>query len=122
MIFATMPTVLPHVKAGKLRALAVVGSSRSAALPELPTVGETIPGFELVNWIGLFAPAGTPAAIVAYWHGEVQKFMATPAVKERLLLEGSAFRPMSSDQFGAFVRSEAQKWATLIPEMGIKPE
>jgi tripartite-type tricarboxylate transporter receptor subunit TctC len=122
MIFATMPTVLPHVKAGKLRALAVVGNTRSAAMPELPTVGETIPGFELINWIGLFAPAGTPAPIVAYWNGEVQKFMATPEVQKRLVAEGSTFRPTTPEQFAAFVRAEAQKWAALIPEMGIRPE
>jgi tripartite-type tricarboxylate transporter receptor subunit TctC len=64
MIFATMPTVLPQVKAGKLRALATIGAARSAAAPELPTIAETLPGFEVNNWIGLLAPAGTPPDIV----------------------------------------------------------
>ena len=65
LIFATMPTVLPQAKAGKLRALATIGAARSAAAPELPTVAETLPGFEVNNWVGLFAPAGTPPDIVA---------------------------------------------------------
>ena len=123
MIFATMPTVLPQVKAGRLRALAVIGNTRSAAVPELPTVAEAgIAGFEVINWIGLFAPAGTPAPIVALWHAEVQKVMASPEVQKRLVVEGSTFKPMSSGEFAAFVRAEAQRWAALIPEMGIKPE
>src|SRR6476619_6585223 len=75
LIFATMPTVLPHVKAGKLRAIATIGSVRSAAAPDLPTVAESIPGFEVNNWIGLLAPAGTPAEIVRIWNGQVNKIM-----------------------------------------------
>jgi tripartite-type tricarboxylate transporter receptor subunit TctC len=123
MMFATMPTVLPHVKAGKLRALAVIGNTRSAAVPDLPTVAEGgIAGFEVINWIGLFAPAGTPPEIVARWNAEVQKVMGSPEVKARLVTEGSSFKPTTPEQFAAFVRSEADKWAKLIPEMGIKPE
>src|SRR3954464_6745071 len=71
LLFATMPTVLPHARAGKLRAIATLGSERSAATPELPTIGETLKGFEVNNWIGLFAPAGTPPEIVRRWNGEV---------------------------------------------------
>ena len=123
MIFATMPTVLPQVKAGKLRALAVIGNTRSAAVPELPTVAEAgLPGFEVINWIGLFAPAGTPPEIVAKWNAEVQKVMAAPDVQKRLEVEGSTFRPTTPEQFAVFVRGEASKWQKLIPEMGIKPE
>jgi tripartite-type tricarboxylate transporter receptor subunit TctC len=123
MIFATMPTVLPQVKAGKLRALAVIGNTRSVAVPELPTVAESgLPGFEVINWIGLFAPAGTPPEIVAKWNAEVQKVMAAPDVQKRLEIEGSSFRPTTPEQFAAFVRGEASKWQKLIPEMGIKPE
>jgi tripartite-type tricarboxylate transporter receptor subunit TctC len=123
MMFATMPTVLPHVKAGKLRALAVIGNTRSAAVPELPTVAEAaLPEFAVINWIGLFAPAGTPSAIVSRWNAEVQKVMASPEVQKRLVNEGSTFKPMSSEEFAKFVRSESDKWARLIPEMGLKPE
>ena len=123
MIFATMPTVLPQVKAGKLRALAVIGGTRSAAVPELPTLAEAgLPGFEVINWIGLFAPAGTPPEIVARLNAEVQKIMTTPEVRERLKVEGSTFKPTTPEQFGAFVRAEAEKWGGLIREMGLKPE
>jgi len=123
MIFATMPTVLPQVKAGKLRALAVIGNARSAAAPELPTVAEAgLPGFDVINWIGLFAPAGTPPEIVARLNGEVQKIMATPEVRERLKVEGSTFKATTPEQFGAFVRAEAEKWGGLIREMGLKAE
>src|SRR5204862_3585002 len=79
LIFATMPTVLPHAKAGKLRALATIGATRSAAAPDLPTVAEAaLPGFDVTNWIGLFAPAGTPAEVVRRLNGEVQRIMQAP--------------------------------------------
>src|SRR6185369_14487536 len=89
LIFATMPTVLPHVKAGKLRALATIGAARSAAAPELPTVGETLPGFEVNNWVGLFAPAGTPPEIVQRWNAEVQRTMQSREIQARLPAEGA---------------------------------
>ena len=92
MIFATMPTVLPQVKAGKLRAIAVIGAARAAALPDTPTVAETLPGFEVSNWIGLFAP-GTPMDIVNRINAEVQKIMRTPDMVKRLEAEGAKFVP-----------------------------
>src|SRR5207302_9340705 len=85
LIFATMPTVLPHVKAGKLRAIATIGSVRSAAAPDLPTVAETMPGFEVNNWIGLLAPASTPTGIVRKWNGDVNRIMQGADPKQRLL-------------------------------------
>src|SRR5207302_8670008 len=84
LLFATMPTVLPHAKAGKLRALATIGSARAAATPELPTVGEALPGFEVINWIGLFAPAGTPADAVRRLNAEVHRTMQAPDMQARL--------------------------------------
>jgi tripartite-type tricarboxylate transporter receptor subunit TctC len=101
----------------------VIGNTRSAAVPELPTIAEAgLPGFEVINWIGLFAPAGTPPEVVARLNAEVQKIMATPEVTKRLEHEGSTFRPTTPEQFAAFVRSEAEKWGGLIREMGLKPE
>src|SRR5882762_3987223 len=99
MIFATMPTVLPHVRAGKLRPLAVLGTARSPALPDVPTVAESVPGFEVSNWIGLFGPAGTPPAIVARLNAEVQKIMGSPEIQKRLETEGAKFIPMTPEQF-----------------------
>ena len=122
MIFATMPTVLPQVKAGKLRAIAVIGTARAAALPETPTVAETLPGFEVSNWIGLFAPAGTPQDIVNRLNAEVQKIMRTPDMVKRLEAEGARFLPMSANQFGEFQKDELAKWGKTIREAGIKVE
>jgi tripartite-type tricarboxylate transporter receptor subunit TctC len=120
MSFATMPTVLPHVRAGKLRALAVLGTTRSPALPDVPTIAESVPGFDVSNWIGLFAPAGTPPAIVARWNAEVQKIMRSPEIQKRLESEGAKFIPMSPEQFAAFQKSEIAKWARTIKDANIK--
>ena len=120
LLFATMPTVLPHAKAGKLRALATIGAVRSAAAPELPTVAETLPGFEVTNWIGLFAPAGTPADIVRRWNGEVARFMQSRETGARLLNEGARYIPMTPEQFGAFVRAEIAKWAPVVKASGAR--
>jgi len=121
--FATMPTVLPHVKAGKLRAVASIGLARTVALPDVPTVAESgLPGFEVSNWIGLFAPAGTPPDIVSKLNAEVQKIMRSPDVQKRLESEGARFIPMTAAQFAAFQKDEATKWAKIIRDANIKAE
>jgi len=120
MLFATMPTVLPHAKAGKLRALATIGGSRAAATPELPTVGESLKGFEVNNWIALFAPAGTPPEIVRRWNGEVTKIMQSPEIQARLPNEGARFSPNTPEQFSAFVKNEIAKWAPVVKASGAK--
>jgi tripartite-type tricarboxylate transporter receptor subunit TctC len=122
MIFATMPTVLPQVKAGRLRAVAVIGAERTPALPDVPTIAETLPGFAVSNWIGLFAPAGTPPEIVKKLNAEVQKIMQQPDVQKRLETEGAKFIATAPESFAAFQRNEAAKWAKAIREAGIKPE
>jgi tripartite-type tricarboxylate transporter receptor subunit TctC len=120
LLFATMPTVLPHARAGKLRALATIGAVRSAAAPELPTVAETMPGFEVNNWIGLFAPAGTPAEIVRKWNAEVNRYMQMSEIKQRLITEGARFTPTTPEEFGAFVKSEIAKWAPVVKASGAR--
>ena len=120
LLFATMPTVLPHAKAGKLRALATIGSVRSMAAPELPTIGESLPGFEVNNWIGLFAPAGTPPEIVRRWNGEVMRIMQGPDIQARLPAEGARFSPNAPEQFAAFVKSEIEKWAPVVKASGAR--
>jgi tripartite-type tricarboxylate transporter receptor subunit TctC len=121
MIFATMPTVLPMVKAGRLRAIAVIGPARTPAL-DVPTVAESLPGFEVSNWIGLFAPAGTPPEIVARLNAEVQKIMRSPEIEKRLEAEGAKFIPTTPREFAAFQRAEAEKWAKAIRDANIKIE
>jgi tripartite-type tricarboxylate transporter receptor subunit TctC len=121
LLFATMPTVLPHAKAGKLRALATIGAARSAAAPDLPTVAESaLPGFDVTNWIGLFAPAGTPPDIVRRWNGEVARFMQSKEIGARLLGEGARYVATTPEQFGAFVRAEIAKWAPVVKASGAR--
>ena len=120
LLFGTMPTVLPHAKAGKLRALATIGSVRSAAAPELPTVGETLPGFEVNNWVGLLAPAGTPNDIVRKWNVEVNRVMTGADIKQRLPVEGARYSPNTPEEFGAFIKSEIAKWAPVVKASGAR--
>jgi tripartite-type tricarboxylate transporter receptor subunit TctC len=123
MMFATMPTVLPHVKSGKLKSLAVIGARRSTALPELPTLAEAaLPGFEVNNWIALFAPAGTPREIVARLNAEVLKIMQSPEIQQRLPADGARFLPTTPEEFGAFVKSEIAKWAPVLKAAGVKAD
>ena len=119
LLFATMPTVLPQVQAGRLKALAVTGSRRSAAAPELPTIAEALPGFEVTNWIGVFAPAGTPRDIVMRLNGEILRVMQAPDIQARLTTEGAKSPAKTPEEFGAFVRAEIAKWAKVIRDAGI---
>src|SRR5712691_8391958 len=122
MSFATMPTVLPHVKAGKLKGIAVLGAGRSPAAPEIPALAETLPGFEVNNWVGTFGPVGLPAAITAKLNAEILAVTRTPDVQQRLLTEGARFTPMTPAQFSAFVAAETEKWGKLIREVGIRAD
>ena len=121
MIFATMPNVLPQVKAGRLRALAVASAQRSPAVPDVPTIAEAaLPGFEVTNWIGVFAPAGTPADIVAKLNAEIMRIMRLPDVQPRLANEGAKFTPTTPNEFAAFQKSEIAKWSKVIKESGAR--
>jgi len=122
MIFATMPTVLPHAKAGKLRALACMGVARAAATPELPAIRESLPGFVVNNWVGFFAPAGTPADIVQRLNSETRNFMSTKEMTARMTAEGARFIPMTPEQFGNFVKAEIAKWAPVVKASGAKAD
>ena len=121
--FATTPSVIQHVKSGKLRGLAVTGAQRSPSAPELPTVSESgLPGFEVVGWYGLLAPSGTSREIVSRLHAESVKLLKLPDVKERL--DASGFEPIGTtpDQFGAYMRSEVEKWAKVVKVAGIRAD
>jgi tripartite-type tricarboxylate transporter receptor subunit TctC len=121
LIFATMPTVLPHVKAGKLRPLATIGAQRSAAAPDMPTVAEAgLPGFAVTNWIGFFAPAHTSPEIVQRWNAETLKIMQSSEIQQRLPNEGARFIPMTPGEFGAFVKAEIAKWAPVVKASGAR--
>ena len=122
MAFATMPTVLPYVKAGRLKGVAVLGTARSPAAPEFPALAEVLPGFEVNNWVGTFGPAGLPSAITAKLNSEILTVMRTPEVQQRLLTEGARFTPKTPAQFADFVAAETAKWGKLIREVGIRAD
>ncbi|MFN0162639.1 MAG: Bug family tripartite tricarboxylate transporter substrate binding protein [Burkholderiales bacterium] len=123
LAFATLPTIIPHVRAGKLRGIAVIGKERSAAAPQLPTVAESgVPGFAVNNWIGLFAPAGTPPEIVRRLNAEVMRIMKLPEVTRRMEVEGERHTPNTPEQFGQFVRDDAARWAKVVQAAGLKAE
>lgn len=122
VMFATMPTILPYVKSDKLRGLAVTGATRDPSMPDLPSISETLPGFDVKNWIGLFAPAGTPPAVIKKLHDDVSKIMQQPAVQKKLESEGAKYYAMTPEAFGAFQKKESVRWGKIIKSAGIKPE
>ncbi len=121
--FSTALSVLPFVKSGRLRALAVTGAARSAFVPELPTVAESgLRGYEASTWYGVLTPAGTPRIIVARLNTEVVKVLALPEVRERLITQGIDPLGNSPEQFAAYVRAEIVKWAKVIKATGVTAE
>ena len=123
LTFATLPTVIPHVRAGKLRGVAVIGGSRSAAAPQIPTIAESgVPGFAVNNWIGLFAPAGTPPEIVRKINAEVMRIMRLPEVTRRMEVEGERFTPNTPEEFAQFIRADTERWSKVVRDAGIKAD
>jgi len=120
--FSTMPTSIEYVRAGKLRALAVTTSTRSDALPDLPTVGESVPGYVANGWYGLGAPKNTPAEIVEKLNKEINAALADPKIKARLADLGGTVLALSPADFGKFIADETEKWAKVIRAAGIKPQ
>lgn len=122
MSFDNLPTALPYIKSGRLRALAVTGRKRSTITPELPTIAEAgVPGFDVVGWVGLFAPADTPASIVEEVRKAVVAALARPDVVDRLMQQG-AEAAAAADQadFAAFLTTDRKKWKDLATNVGIK--
>jgi len=121
VMLAAAPTVLPHIRAGKLRGLATTGARRSAFAPEIPTVAESgFPDFDVVIWNALFAPAATPGAVLAKLHGEIDRILAQPDTKELLLKQGAETLPMSDAAFRELLKAEYERWGKVIREAKIK--
>jgi tripartite-type tricarboxylate transporter receptor subunit TctC len=114
--------VLPHVKSGKVRAIAVTGQKRSRLMPELPTIAETLPGYNASGWYGLFVPAATPKPIIARLSSESIKVLKMPDVIERLSSQGAEPVGSTPEEFGAYVRSEIDKWANLVKVANMKAD
>jgi tripartite-type tricarboxylate transporter receptor subunit TctC len=122
LMFDNLPSAMPQIKAGKLKALAVTSAERSAAVPELPTLAEAGPikGFEASSWFGLLAPAGTPADIVGRLQQETARALGAPALKERLLAQGAIPSGMSPADFSRLISAETKKWAEVVKASGAK--
>jgi tripartite-type tricarboxylate transporter receptor subunit TctC len=120
--FASVPGLSPLVRAGKLRALAVSGPKRNVALPQIPTVGETLPGFEVMVWYGLMAPAKTPRDIVDRLHAEVKKALARPDVNSALEKSGFAPGGNTPGEFAEVIKKDLVRWERVIKRAGIKVE
>ena len=120
LMFATLPTVLEHVRAGKLRAFGVTGSQRFAGAPDIPTIAEGgLAGYEVSGWSGMFAPARTPRAAIERLAAETARILADPALKERLLAQGAEAAVKMPDEFAAFVDAEMRKWRRVAQASGM---
>ena len=120
LCFATISTALPHVKSGRLRALAVSTARRATAAPEVPTIAESgVPGYDYASWIGLLAPAKTPLSIVARWHSESARVMHTPEMKTLLQHEGSEAIGNTPQEFGRIIRTEVERWRIVAKAANI---
>lgn len=123
VMFDNVPNVIQHVRSGRMKALAVSTSSRSALAPEVPTVAEAgVPGYELSVWFGVLAPAGTPREIVGRLNSEIVKILNSADVKERFAKQGVEVRTGTPEQFSEFLKSEVARWAKVIKDAGIKAD
>ncbi len=124
VMFDNLPSALPHIKSGKLKALAVTTAVRSSAVPDLPTIAEaggpTLKAYEASSWFGLLAPAGTPADIVSRIQAEAAKALATPALKERLQSQGAIPSGNTPAEFAQLIATESRKWAAVVKAAGAK--
>lgn len=122
MMFSVIPTALPQIRAGKLRAIAVTGATRMPQLPEVPAVAESLPGFESTLAYGILAPRGTPDAVIEEIRAQVARILATREYRERIEFEGAVPLEGTSAEFAALIRAQGEKWGKLIRASGIEPE
>lgn len=122
LFFDSIPSSLPHVKSGRIRALGVASSRRSPAMPDVPTIGETLKGFEADNWFGILMPAGTPRDIIARFDAEVQRILATQEVKVKLLAAGGFVQAAGPEQFAERIRADIAKWGKVARAANVRIE
>ena len=122
IFFGNLPTMIPHIKSTRLRGIAVTTARRSNALPGIPTVGETLPGYESVGWQGVLGPEGLPKDIVVRWNNEMHRIVQLSDVKGYLAALGIEPTDGSPEQFHAFLKREIEKWQKVVKVAGIKPE
>jgi tripartite-type tricarboxylate transporter receptor subunit TctC len=122
VMFESILSSIAYIRTGKLRALAVTSATRSAALPDVPTVSEFVPGYEASSWFGIGAPKDTPAEIINKLNREINVGLADPKIKERLADLGGEPMPMTAAEFGKLIAEDTEKWAKVIRAANIKPE
>jgi tripartite-type tricarboxylate transporter receptor subunit TctC len=122
VFFDSIPPALPHVQSGRLRGIAVAGSKRSPAVPELPTIGETLKGFEADNWFGVMAPAGTPKDVVGKLNGEIVRILSDREIQKVMLARGAALQASTPEQFAAVIKSDIEKWGRVVKSSGARVE
>ena len=121
--FATLPAVVPQIRAGKVRAIALASKERNPAVPDVPTMAEAgIPDFDVGTWSGIIGPKGVPADIVKKVNDAVAEVVNDPVIRKRLVEEGAEIRLMSAAEFGQFMRAENQRWVKVVKEAGITPQ
>jgi tripartite-type tricarboxylate transporter receptor subunit TctC len=121
-MFNALPSMLQHIRAGKMRALGVSGPKRSPELPDIPPIKETVPGYEVATWYSFVAPAGTPKAVVDRLNKEISAIVESPEMKKKLQEQGVDADAMTPDELAALFRSETAKWGKVIRDMKIQPE
>jgi len=122
MAFSSVPAMIPHLKAGRLMALGVGSAKRSPALPNVPAIGEVVPGYEYSTWYGIFAPTKTPQAIVTRLNGEIVKALAAPEINQRFVANGGEPAPSTPDELRRYMIEESARWAKTIKTANIKIE
>ena len=122
VFFDSIPSALPFVRDGRLRALAVTGKSRTSAAPEIPTVAESYPDFEVSVWQGLAAPADTPGPIIAQLNGALKKVMADPELREKMRALGADAMSTSPEELAAYIKGERARWKGVLDKIGMQPE
>jgi tripartite-type tricarboxylate transporter receptor subunit TctC len=120
--FDVMPTSIPHIRTGALRALGVTNTKRYEGLPDVPSINETVAGYEARTWAGVGAPKGTPTNIILRLNREINDGLANPAIRTRLTDIGTIPMVLTPDEFGAFIAAETEKWGNVVRSAGIKPE
>jgi tripartite-type tricarboxylate transporter receptor subunit TctC len=123
MNLGSLVQMMPHVRSGKLKALGVSGAKRVSALPDVATIAEGgVPGFDVTNWWGILAPAGTPAPVLERLHREITAILDSPETRKRFELEGAETARMTPAEFGSFIERETVKWTRVVKDANIKPE